>query len=197
MRKQLKILKLPEKLDFSPSRYRGLDRIQPYHLKSLPEGHEANQLFLQFLEASDERGVLGDDELALRIVDAYARLDPPELFEVVQVIQASELDLAEQLLGIDVAHGVSRSLILQGPLTADVQRFEASHEVIIARMAPLIRLSQDYFVERLNDNFLFEDKTVASLYLATSLALQYFRPGLWEGEDAIFEPIGVAKFQGR
>lgn len=189
--KKIKILKVSDNTNLLSPRYRGLERVQPYYVGTVKEDHVVNKLFIQYLETSNDIGILEDDNLAREVIEAYAALNPPVIFEAVQVVGIDELEQTGDILGIDIVHGMSRSCLVSGPLNVNIEEIEENHDEMIDRLAPLILLSKHYFADQINEFFLFRDAASASLYLNVYNALQYFRPGLWEGDDAIFKPVGL------
>jgi hypothetical protein len=91
-----------------PYNYQGVDRFHPGYIASVEDKHPANRAFYWSTSKFDD-GYLHDLDKAKSIVDLYARLEPPQFFEVVQIIHDDE---SIDIPGISWATTSQTSIIL-------------------------------------------------------------------------------------
>jgi hypothetical protein len=171
--------------------YRGVDRESiPY--VDAQEDPAAGEIFDQYIELRDEHGDLHDIEFCRRAVEVYRHLNPPRELEVVEVTVGKEHPTigSSEFLGFDVTCARHISLLPQN-VRLDVSAMRVAADDPVVKLAPLIELIRRYFVPLLNQNGLFDEYNTAALYLDTMMAVQKFRPNLWEGDDCNFEVLGI------
>jgi len=143
--------------------------------------------------AIDELLMVGELAVCRRLVDAYASVEPPRQFEIVEITVDNlqpEAPVTE-FLGFDLACGyhislLSHGLDLCGPIDETWQEDELLFDLL-----PLIRLIEAHFQPQLNANCLFDDYQVACFCLEAMMAVQKVRPNLWEGGHCVFEVLGI------
>jgi hypothetical protein len=175
-----------------PTGYRGTYRENPCYCPELPEEHEANGTFLDYVAEAGEDGFVANLQLAQRLVKACADLKPPRHYEIVEAtVCDEEVQLGQQLLGFDVSYKLHFSLLAAADIFADngtSSRNQAEHEVLT--IEPLLRLMKLHFRPRVNDNGLFEERKTAEFFLECAKALHSTCRNLWE-EDTVIDGLCV------
>ncbi len=171
--------------------YKGTYRTSPYYVEKLPEDSEINQLFLFYIGSDDELEIISDIDKAKKIVALYKDLSPPQIFEVVRVLEVDETPPgSEEFLGHDISCGYYRSLLSWG---LDIENEGEEEDRLLKQILPLISLVEKHFKPLLNKNCLFDDSETAKFCLECLMALQDIVPGIFENEEMIFEVIGLSK----
>ena len=137
-------------------------------------------------------------ENAQRLVQVYRQIDPPQLFEVVEVVRETETpEVGTEFLGIDLSAEFNYSL-LACAIEFHGRRDGPEDEIHLPCEFPaLLRLLKAYFAPRLNGYGLFTTQQDASFCLECMIALQRFYPGLWESPEVNFECVGLYLVQAR
>jgi hypothetical protein len=173
--------------------YRGVDRDSPYYVDRLPDDHPVNQAFRRYMHEINTLGIVHDLAAARELVRTYSALSPPQRFEIiaVQVGDCAETGISD-FLGFDLAAGFHISLLSRRlEVIDDAPSREASPEA--DPIQPMLRVLRDFFQPHLNKQGLFDDYGTAALCLSYMMALQRFRPNLWEGEGTVFEVVGLRR----
>jgi len=171
--------------------YKGTYRTSPYYVDELPEDSEANQIFLWYIGTGDELEFINDIDKAKKIVEVYKNLTPPQIFEVVRVLEVNESPPEnEEFLGFDLSCGYFYSLLSWG---LDIELEGEEEDRLLKQISPLMDLVKKHFKPLLNKNSLFDDSETAKFCLECLMALQDIVPGLFENEEVIFEVIGLSK----
>lgn len=185
-----RLLILGENLPGTDPRYRGTYRAHPYHCDALPDSHPANRLFFWFVQEGGELGIVHSLENARQLVRAYGRLDPPQNFDLVEVVQRGETPcVGTQWIGIDLSSDFNYSLLSWGLRGEEYVPSEWQPPESYKRVLPLVRLVEYYFRPRLNHNGLFDSEEEAAFCLDCMTSLQNCCPNLWEHEDMAFECV--------
>ena len=171
------------------SGYRGVYRGEPYHVDAVAEDHPVNRAFFDLADRfRPVSGFLDDLDFARHVVALYAACNPPQSSEIIEVTNGGEKPLAGgALLGFDLADQFNYSLLFYGLHFCEPPRVTAPTD----DLRPLLCLIEKQFSPHLNANGLFGDEHIAQECLDCMLALQKFRPGLWEAEVSRFEVRGV------
>jgi hypothetical protein len=171
--------------------YKGTYRTSPYYVEEFPEESEINQLFLWYIGTDEELEIISDIEKAKKIVELYKNLTPPQIFDVVRVLEVNEpLPENEEFLGYDLSCGYYSSLLSWG---LDIDNEGEEEDRLLKQISPLISLVKKHFKPLLNKNSLFDDSETAKFCLECLMALQDIVPGIFENEEVIFEVIGLSK----
>jgi hypothetical protein len=171
--------------------YKGTYRMNPGYIEELSEDSEINQLFFWYMEVGDELGIISDIHKAKKIVELYKNLIPPQIFEVVRILEVNEPPPGnEEFLGFDLSCGYGCSLLSWG---LDIDKEGEEEDRLHKQISPLIRLVKKHFKPLLNKNSLFDDSETAKFCLECLMALQDIVPGIFENEEMIFEVIGLSK----
>lgn len=172
--------------------YRGTYRHNPYHIDSLPDDHEVNRMFFWFCEEGGEVGVVHSLAKAQRLVQAYRQIDPPQFFEVVEVLRGTETpEVGTEFLGIDLSAEFNCSLLASAVVFHGRREGPEDDGHLPCGLSSLLRLLKAYFAPRLNGYGLFTTQQDASFCLECMIALQRFYPGLWESPEVNFECLGL------
>lgn len=164
--------------------YRGIYRMSPTHAGEGSEYAKANESFFRSIEAQDEQYAVQDLQVLHELVHHYDNLNPSQKFEIIRVLESDEQpDNTEKFLGYDLGTTYHYSLLYFGLDFKEIQDGKA--------VSVLLKLIKEYFQPQLNQYGLFEDLSEAQFCLDCMMALQSFRPGLFENEEVIFEVIGV------
>jgi hypothetical protein len=161
-----------------PYNYQGVDRANPSYIWGLEDEHPANQAFFWSTSVWDD-GYLHDLDKAKELVDIYARLEPPQFFEVVQITQDDEsIDIPGDFLGYDIA-SFNYSVVSTGMGYCSAPDTLKRPDILAK---PLICLIQKHFQPQLNENGLFAHYSVAKECLDCMTALHNLTPEseLWE-----------------
>ena len=172
--------------------YRGVDRENLAYV-TVDVSREAHQLFWESVNVWGDSFVISDLSFCRHAVQAYARLDPPQLYEIVEITTENQGPTlaGSEFLGFDIACVYRISTLSWGlELDRDPAQNIARNDLVWV-MRPLFRLIQAYFQPRLNKNGLFADYEVASFCLDAMMALQAIRPHLWESDSCKFEVVGL------
>jgi hypothetical protein len=173
--------------------YRGVNRECPIYIESLPDDHEVNQAFYWFCEAEGDGNFVHDLAKAREIVQVYKTVVPPINYEIIELTagdaQPSSAD--GEFLGYDLSAGYWLSLIRDGLLFAWSDLPSADDDETFRTILPLFRLVVLHFRQALNNNGLFSDYSRAKFCLECMMALQKIRPNLWEGDDIVFDVVGL------
>jgi hypothetical protein len=173
--------------------YRGTDRATPYYCDGLGDDHPANQAFFWYCQEGGELGVVHNPVKAQNLVDVYAKLNPPQYFEVVELTNKPSSATKSMFYGYDIAAEYNFSL-LSWNLEVDNQAFNnVPKDDAFRVIQPLLRLLKQHFQPQLNSNGLFDDTETAKFCLESMMALQQIRPGLWENSNVTFRVIGINK----
>ena len=171
--------------------YKGTYRTSPYYVEELPEDSEVNKLFFWYIGDGDELEIISDINKAKKIVELYRNLSPPQLFEVVRVLELNEIPPEnEEFLGYDLSCGYYYSLL---SWALDIENKGEEEDRVLKQISPLLNLVKKNFKPLLNKNCLFDDAETAKFCLECLMALQDIRPGLFENEEALFEVVGLSK----
>ncbi len=174
--------------------YRGTYRASPSYCEELDADHEANQAFFWYCYEGDDPDIVHDLTKARELVAIYRRLDPPQRFEIVEVVVGNgSPTLDGQFLGFDVSADYYYSLLSWGLEIAKELSPDLVDEPARQILDPLLKLTQAFFQPQLNMNGLFDDYETARFCLECMLALQEIQPGLWENEEVAFEVVGLWK----
>jgi hypothetical protein len=159
------------KAGHSPYNYRGVRRPIPGYIGDLEETDPVNQHFFWSTSKYDD-GYLHDLVKAKELVDAYAQLPSPQIFEVIQITHDEEVEISGDFLGYDIAN-------YNYSVLSDGMNYCIDDSDIIR---PLLCLIEDHFKPHLNGNFLFSERLQASNCLKCMLALNNLAPEaeLWE-----------------
>jgi hypothetical protein len=148
--------------------YRGTERRCPGYVDHLPETHPANQAFLWYVYNQDKDagaglGLIHDLNRARALIEEYAKLQPPQEFELIELTRGdAQPELATELLGFDVTEFYYHSILNEG-----LRFFPERHKRTIdadekfRSIAPLVRLFREHFSAYLNEHMLFRDKPTA------------------------------------
>jgi len=158
--------------------YRGTYRRGPTYCDAVSENHEVNQLFAWYLE-SEASGFLQDLARACRYTKLLNEHFPGRHFEVIRVNEEEAIsDDNAKFVGFDISlGGGGDSLIFLSLL------FGPSASVPEEPVAVLSDLIRRYFYPKLNAFGLFRTFEEASHCRRAMIALQSFRPNLYEGGD--------------
>jgi hypothetical protein len=171
--------------------YKGTYRMNPGYIEELPEDSEVNQLFSWYMEVGGEFHIINDIEKAKKIFELYKNLTPPQIFEVVRLLEVNETPPGnEEFLGYDLSCGYFYSLLSWG---LDIEIEGEEEDRLLKQISPLMDLVKKHFKPLLNKNCLFYDSETAKFCLECLMALQDIVPGLFENEEIIFEVIGLSK----
>ncbi|MGB8646209.1 MAG: hypothetical protein WCF84_13305 [Anaerolineae bacterium] len=175
--------------------YRGTERARPYYCEGLDENHEANQAFFRFLKESDMQQLVHGLDHAKELVQIYQRLDPPQIFEIIEVTSGNEMPTyGGEFLGFDLSN-FNLSLVYgvvqyEAPSPGRAWQYAAADDLCWV-LAPLISLLKKHFRPKLNANGLFDDYETAQFCLDCMMAFQKLRPSLFEGEDSNLQVLGL------
>ncbi|NOX56958.1 MAG: hypothetical protein GXP27_21460 [Planctomycetes bacterium] len=189
-----RLLILGENFPGCDLRYKGTYRAHPSYRDDLPESDDANQLFFWFVREAGEVGVVHCVQKACELVRAYERLDPPQTFDVIEVVRRTESpEIGKKYMGIDLSCCFNYSLLSWGlHFSQDIaDRLRDSGACM--RILPLLRLIEYCFVPRLNLNGLFDDWADAQLCLECMMSVQSTCPNLWESSELEFECVALWK----
>jgi hypothetical protein len=166
--------------------YRGTFRASPGYFNSLPQDHEANTLFLWFLEEGGELGVVHDKAKACRLRDFCNSHGSGGTFELVEATEGEKQPLVgEKFLGFDLSQGFNNSLLWSG-LNRQVPGDPESPVRVLANT--IFRL----FSKELNANGLLSSIETAMQCRTSLIALQALEPNLLEGDELEkFVVVGV------
>jgi hypothetical protein len=166
--------------------YRGTHRTHPTYCDKMPPDHEINKLFMWFLEEGGELGIVHDLSKARRYAQLCNTYFPDQHFEVVEVTDGETKAVGEgQFLGYDISAGYNDSLLWWGLKVRGSSNLPR-------RLAVLCDVVEQFFSQKLNQYGLFQDFWYAALCREALLALQSFRPGLYEGGDLnVFQTVGI------
>lgn len=157
--------------------YRGLFREYPYYVEGVGDRHRANRAFFWFVEEGGEEGTVQDLARAKDLVEAYRTCDPPQFFEIIELVSGDgSPEAGKTFLGCELVCGNHFPLSWNLDLTLPGDSEDDP-------LMPLFRLIENHFRLKLNEYRLFEDFDTAKFCLDCMLALQKFRPGLWESEE--------------
>jgi hypothetical protein len=171
--------------------YKGTYRTSPSYIEELPENSEVNKLFRWYIDVGGELEIISDIEQAKKIVEIYKNLTPPQIFEVVRILEVNEQPLEnEEFLGFDLSCQYYYSLL---SWELDIVNKKIEKDRLIQQILPLIKLVKKYFKPLLNKNCLFDDSETAKFCLECLMALQDIKPGIFEDKEEIFEVIGLSK----
>lgn len=177
--------------NFKEGTYRGTDRQIPSYREGLGDEHRANHLFFRYCSAGGESLIVHDLDLAKELVIAYSQLDPPQHFEIVEVTYDNRFpETAGQLLGFDLSAGYY-SLIAAGIEFDRSLHYSPPQGDSFWILLPIMSLIKKYFQPQLNSKRLFDSFETASFCLACMMALQKFRPNLWENDEVKFKVVGL------
>lgn len=171
--------------------YRGTCRERPPFATSLPADGEYNALFSWYCEAGGESGAVNDVAKAVRLTQLLRQALDRKEFELVEAVRAGDsVRLGGELLGYDLSCAWAYSLLSWGlDLSVAITR-----EELPVAVRNLLALVEAHFKPLLNEHGLFRDERIATFCLQSMMALQAFRPGLWENEDSSdFEVVAVFK----
>lgn len=166
-------------------RYRGTERIWPHYVDWLPESHPANQAFLWWVNngnGPDGIGFVNDMSRARVLIDEFAKLDPPEHFELIEATcDGVEPKLGGELLGYDVTELYHHSILVSG-LPFDLEQHERSMEIDdeYREIGPMFRLFKEHFSGRLNEHVLFPERATADLCLECASILIQSCPDIFD-----------------
>lgn len=166
--------------------YRGTFRRAPGYFENLPEDHEANGLFLWFLQEGGELGIVHDRQKARRLRDFCNSCGSGGKFELVEVTDGEKGPFfGEEFLGFDLSQGLNNSLLWAG---LDRQVPGDPGLPIRVLTNTIFRL----FSKELNSNGLFSTFETAMQFRASLVALQALEPNLFES-DALekFKPLSI------
>jgi hypothetical protein len=173
--------------------YRGVNREHPVYVESLPDDHKVNQAFYWYGDVEGARGYFHDLIKAREIVKIYRTLSPPIEYEIIALttgdVQDSPID--GEFLGYDLCAGYWISLINDALLYIEDTSGTTSDDDLFWVIIPLIRLVVRHFRRKLNNNGLFSEYRTAKFCLECMMALQKVRPNLWEGDDIVFDVVGL------
>ena len=166
--------------------YRGTFRSSPGYFGDLSNDHEANELFLWFIEEGGELGVVHDEQKAGKLRDFCNSHGSGGAFELVEVAEGEMAPvLAGEFLGFDLSQGFNNSLLWSG---LDRQ-IPGDPELPVRVLANTVFRC---FSKGLNGNGLFSSAETASQCRASLMALQALEPNLLEGDGLEkFVVVGV------
>lgn len=171
--------------------YKGTYRTSPDYIEKLPEDSEVNKFFSWYMEVGGEFHIINDIEKAKKIVELYKNLTPPQILEVIRILEVNETPPGnEEFLGYDLSCGYFYSLLSWG---LDIELEGEEEDRLLKQISPLMDLVKKHFKPLLNKNCLFDDSETAKFCLGCLMALQDIVPGLFENEEVIFEVIGLSK----
>jgi hypothetical protein len=183
--KMAKFLILGEPFGTSDPLYRGTYRTYPSYVENDSSNSVVNTYFHWFVQQGGELGIVYDRKKALETVEAYAKLNQSQHFEVIRLLgEKDESGVGEEFIGFDIC-----SKSYYSPLAWKF--YKHSEEEFSA--APLLQLAQKYFTQLLNDKGLFSDKGDAEFCLQCLQALDVGWPNLFEsGDSKCFEVVGLS-----
>lgn len=172
------------------SPYRGTYRSHPNYQSHLDPDHEVNRVFGEFCAAGGESLVVSDIQLARKVVMLYGRLQPAEMFDVVEAVTMGEKPrFSGQLLGYDISQGgVGHSMLSWG---LELSRYDSQIKGTSQWVLPIIRLSETHFRPKLNENGLFSDCQLAEFCLACLTALNHAVPSLFASEMGRYSVVAL------
>lgn len=182
--------------------YRGTDRTRPYYVDSLPAAHPANEAFLWYVNNQDEYGGSGlvhDLEKSYALIAEYAKLEPPQKFELIEMTRGdARPESTGELLGFDVTELYCHSILADG-LHLDPERHKRAIELDegYRSVAPLVRLFKGHFSARLNEHALFPDKPTADFCRDCAAALIQFDADLFDVPRESLLVVGLYKVAPR
>jgi hypothetical protein len=170
--------------------YRGTCRAVPRYFDNLPVDHEANELFLWFVEEGGELGVVHDHQKAIRLRNACNAQLPPGSFELVEVVEGDAKPVfGGEFLGFDLSQGFNNSMLWSG-LT---QRVPGEPELPVRVLANTVFR---FFSRELNRNGLFATLETTAQCRKSLIALQAQEPNLLEGSPLEkFVAVGVFRLE--
>jgi len=188
----MKFLALDASKRHEPFSYRGTDRSKPDYVDYLDISHPINQMWLEYIEKAASLSYGLDDLAELQnVIDQYAKLSPPQQFELVEATENNEPPkVGTKLLGFDLSLLFDYSLLSWGLEICSEHaddRGNATYKII----RPLICLIRNYFKPQLNRWGLFDARDEAQACLDCMMALQKIHPNLWEADEDIFYVVGV------
>jgi hypothetical protein len=166
--------------------YRGIFRASPGYFGTLPEDHEANALFLWFIEEGGELGVVHDKGKACRLRDFCNFQGSGGTFELIEATEGDNEPLfGGEFLGFDLSQGFNNSLLWSG-LSRQVP---GDPELPVRVLTNTIfRL----FSKELNANGMFSNIETTTQCRASLMALQALEPNLLEGNELDKFVVGVS-----
>ena len=179
------ILGGPARPGMNPA-YRGEYRAHPGYCDEVPDDDEINRLFLWYIHAADDDGLVSDYDKAVRFAELWnRRCDGPDAYEVVEVTKGNAPPAGNgKFLGFDV------------PFLA-IGCLEISPSQVAALKEPdrtLDELMVAYFRPRRNHNLLFDNYEDAAFLLRVLKALNTITPDSVEGGDlSEYEVVGLWK----
>lgn len=179
--------------DATGSRYRGTFRDGPHYVEGLGDAHEVNRAYRWFADQGGEDLVVHDLDGARKLVEVYKRLEPPQYFEIVEILRSTTRPQKDRdFLGFDLTTGhfsllgTGLELRLVAPPGS-----EDKYEERFRFLRPLLRLIKEHFQPRLNAYGLFDEYDDASLCLESMMALQEYLPSLWGAKGLKFYVLGL------
>lgn len=189
----MELLILRREEDVTGSRYRGTFRGGPYYVEGLGDDHEVNKAFFWYADQEGEGLIVHDLDGARRLLEVYKKLEPPQYFEIVEIIRATTRPSQDsEFLGFDLTTGhfsllgTGLELRLVAPPGS-----EDKYEERFRFLRPLLRLIKEHFQPRLNAYGLFDEYEDASLCLECMMALQEYLPSLWGAKGLKFYVLGL------
>jgi hypothetical protein len=173
--------------------YRGTFRAAPSHIDNLPDDDPANELFFWSIRGLQDEAVVHDLDRARALVQAYERLEPPQHYEIVEVVSpGGSPSVGTKFLGFDLSATAYYSLLFNRLESLLMEHEPLAHQPdLFPVIRPLMRLVWEYFRPQLNDYWLFDAAGIAQFCLDCMNALQQIRPHLWEDPSVIFEVVGL------
>ena len=168
--------------------YMGTCRAPPEVLHSQTIDCEFNDLLSWYLEQETEGNAVQDVEKAKRLIQLYRVRTPPLRFQLIEITRdGSAPSVGGKLLGFDLTYTMFHSLLSWG--LGFSKRNEKNS--LDKSIQVLLQLIEAHFKPKLNSNVLFDDFETASFCLGCMMALQTFKPGLWESGQCRFEVFGL------
>jgi hypothetical protein len=171
--------------------YRGTYRTVPNYVNNQSEDSIVNKHFMWYLNEGDQLGIIKNLEKAKKMVGLYEKLNPPQKFEIVRILEDKEKQKnGEEFLGFDISSNYGYSLL---SWNLDIGLKNYQNDEILQKIRPLVNLVREYFKPKLNRYSLFNDIDTAQFCLDCMMSLQKIRPGFWENEEVRFEIIGLSR----
>jgi hypothetical protein len=172
--------------------YRGTYRRHPSFCDTVPSDAEINRLFLWFVEAGGELGVVSDLPRAMRYAELLNANASPEglkgKYEVIEVTNLLPEKAPGQFLGIDLSSGYNSSLLWAGLTSSIENSADRAWDVVRPRWMEFKQL----YSPKLNRYGLFEADEHAKSCLRQAMSIQNDFPNFFEGCDLNeFVPTGI------
>jgi hypothetical protein len=174
---------------FRNQNYRGVTRNRPGYVEGAKDDDPANRCFYWLLEEGGETGLVENLSRAGELINEYAKLPDPQIFEILGITDAAPYQIkGHELIGFDIADNSYSGSVLEtffdfDPSTTIQDPFQNA--------VPLLLLMQKHFGPLIQENGLFSKSQEANFFLSCFEALRAVFPNLWEQPEITFQVLGL------